>query len=223
MDLIEAIKKRRSIRDFKPNPVPEDIIKQILEIACRAPSSVNSQPWEFAVLTGEVLDRIRLENIERLKLGKSGTPDLILPGMPRDGVYHRRQVELAKQLFSAMDIARDDKNKRFEWLCRGYKFFNAPAAIILLCDKDLPEFGALMDIGAIMQTICLVALEYDLGTCIADQGIQYPDIIRRHADIPEKKSMLISIAIGYPNWDFAANRIETQREAVENISVWYGF
>jgi len=223
MELIEAVKKRKSIRDYKNDPVPKEMIKEILEISCRAPSSVNSQPWEFIILAGDILNRIREDNMERLRSGGTGTPDLVLPSMPRDGVYRRRQVDLAKQLFTAMDIPRDDRTKRFEWIARGFRFFNAPAAILLLCDKSLPEVGALMDIGAIMQTICLTALYYGLGTCIADQGIQYPDIIRRHADIPQTKSMLISIAIGYPNWDFPANHIETQREAVENLSAWYGF
>lgn len=223
MDLIEAIKKRKSIRDYKSDPVPRETIKEILEISCRAPSSVNSQPWEFIVLTGDALDRIRQDNVERLRRGEQGAPDLILPSLPRDGIYRQRQVDLAKQLFTVMDIPRDDKEKRFEWMARGFKFFNAPAVIILLCDKALPEVGALMDIGAIMQTICLAALNHGLGTCIADQGIQYPDIVRRHVDLPETKSMLISIAIGYPNWDFPANQIETLREGVDNLTVWYGF
>ena len=215
-------KKRKSIRDYKADAVPPSVIKEILEISCRAPSSVNSQPWEFVVLVGDVLDRIRKDNIEKLSRGENSNPDLILPSMPRDGVYRRRQVDLAKQLFKLMDIAREDKEKRFEWIARGFKFFNAPAAIILLCDKALPEVGALLDIGAIMQTICLTAMEFGLGTCIADQGIQYPEIIRRHANVPETKSMLISIAIGYPNLSFPANQIETPREAAENITSWYG-
>ena len=222
MELIEAIKVRKSIRDFKTDPVPIPVIEQILEISCRAPSSVNSQPWEFVVLLGDVLDRIRKENVEKLSRGENSKPDLILPSMPRDGVYRRRQVDLAKQLFVLMDIPREDQQKRFEWMARGFQFFNAPAAILLLCDKALPEVGALMDIGAMMQTICLTALEFGLGTCIADQGIQYPEIIRRHADVPESKSMLISIAIGYPNWDFPANRIETPREPAKNLTTWYG-
>ena len=222
MDLIEAIIKRKSIRDFTDKAVPESVIRQILEISCRTPSSVNSQPWEFAVLSGDVLDRIRVDNVAKLSKGENSNPDLVLPAMPKDGVYRRRQVELAKQLFSLMNIPREDRDKRFDWIARGFKFFNAPVAILLLCDKSLPEVGALLDIGAIMQTICLTAMEFGLGTCIADQGIQYPEIIRRHTNIPETKRMLISIAMGYANWDFPANRLETTREPVENLTIWYG-
>jgi len=161
--------------------------------------------------------------MEKLRSGDSGKPDLVLPSMPREGVYRQRQVELAKQLFTLMNIPRDDREKRLAWTSLGFRFFDAPAAIILMCDQALPEVSTLLDIGALMQTISLVALNYGLGTCIADQGIQYPDVIRRQVNVPESKTMIISVSIGYPDWDFPANKIETQREAVENLSAWHGF
>ena len=74
-----------------------------------------------------------------------------------------------------------------------------------------------------MQTICLVALTHGLGTCIEDQGILFSDVVRKYTDIPESKRMMIAIAIGYPNWDFSANRLESTRESVKNITTWYGF
>ncbi|MBT4364142.1 MAG: nitroreductase, partial [Desulfobacteraceae bacterium] len=75
----------------------------------------------------------------------------------------------------------------------------------------------------LMQTICLMALEYDLGTCIEGQGVAFPEILYEMLEIPEKKRIIMAIAIGYPNWDFPANNIETPREAVENITLWEGF
>lgn len=148
--------------------------------------------------------------------------------MPRDSfekgsVYHKRQVDLAIQLFKLMDIPRDDIEKRLSWLERGFRFFNAPAAIILMSDKSLPAEYVPLDIGAVMYGICLVALEFDLGTCIEDQGKIFEEHLRNIAGIPESKEIHTTIAIGHPNWDFPANRVESAREDVDNITIWQGF
>jgi len=222
MDIIEAIRSRKSIRGYKPDPVPKEILKEILDIATRSPSSMNTQPWEFTVITGEVLDNIKRDNVEMLASG--ATPNLEdFPIKPYEGVYRNRQVEVAVQIFGLMGIAREDKEKRAEWMQRGFRFFDAPAAIILSVDKSLGEIRPQFDIGAIVQTICLAALNYGLGTCIQDQGLMFPEVVRRFTRIPESKRIIIAITIGYPNWDFPANKLETKREPVENITAWQGF
>ena len=223
MELIEAIRARKSVRDFKPDLVPKEVLKKILEVATRAPSAMNTQPWEFAVIAGDVLKRIKEDNVTMLKSGAPAKVDHLVVGWPPDSVYRTRQVELAKQIFTLMDIPREDKEKRGQWLERGFRFFDAPAAIIILADKTLSESGPAVDIGAVMQTICLVALTHGLGTCIEDQGIMFSDVVRKYTDIPESKRMMIAIAIGYPNGDFSANRLESTRVSIENITTWYGF
>lgn len=223
MELIEAIRARKSVRDFKPDPVPQKVLREILEVAIRAPSAMNTQPWEFAVIAGDALKRIKEDNVAMLKSGAPAKVDHLVVGWPSDSVYRTRQVELAKQIFTLMDIPREDKEKRAQWLERGFRFFDAPAAIIILADKTLSESGPCVDIGAVMQTLCLVALTHGLGTCIEDQGILYSDVVRKYTDIPESKRMIIAIAIGYPNWDFSANRLKSTRESIENITTWYGF
>ena len=223
MNIIEAISTRKSIRDFTADPVPQHILKKILEIASRAPSAENSQPWEFTVVSGGTLDAIRKANIEKLKSKAPRHPDLPAKGLPRDSVYRRRQIEIAKQLFGLMDISREDLEKRDRWMELGFRYFNAPAAIIISMDRSLHYPRPIFDIGSITQNICLVALHYGLGTCIANQGISYPEVLHEIAGIPESKRIVISIAIGYPNWDFPANKVVSNREAVENITTWIGY
>ena len=223
MELIEAIRARKSVRDFKPDLVPKEVLKKILEVATRAPSAMNTQPWEFAVIAGDVLKRIKEANVAMLKSGAPAKVDHMVVGWPPDSVYRIRQVDLAKQIFTLMGIPREDKEKRAQWLERGFRFFDAPAAIIILADKTLSESGPAVDIGAVMQTICLVALTHGLGTCIEDQGIMFSGVVRKYTDIPESKRMMIAIAIGYPNGDFSANRLESTRVSIENITTWYGF
>lgn len=223
MEIIEAVRRRSSIRCFKPDPVAKEVLGEILEMANRAPSAMNTQPWEFTVLAGSVLDEVRRANVELLNSGASPNPEHVVVGWPRESIYRERQVKLAKQLFQAMGIAREDKEKRAQWLERGFRYFDAPAAIIISTDRSLSESGPLLDIGAVMQTICLAALHFGLGTCIEDQGTMYPDVLRRYAGIPDSKRITMAIAIGYPDWDFPANQVDSEREPVKNITTWLGF
>jgi len=223
MDVVEAVKQRKSVRGYKPDPVPKEILEHILELASRAPSAMNTQPWEFTVLTGEVLENIRWSNIELLRSGVPPNPEHVIAGWPKESIYRQRQVALAKQIFQLMGIPREDQKKRPEWLERGFRYFDAPAAIIISVDRSLGESGPLLGVGAIIQNICLIALQFGLGTCIEDQGTMYPDVLRKYAHIPESKRIIIAIAIGYPDWGFPANRVETEREPIDNLTTWLGF
>ncbi len=223
MDIITAINSRKSIRKFRPDPVPKEVLVNVLESACRAPSAMNTQAWEFIVITGEVLEKIRSELVGNLTSGASMEPDHHVVSWSSDSKYKKRQVELAKSLFKVMDIQREDTEKRTSWLTRGFRFFDAPAGVLLLSDKSLSLEGPLLDIGAAMQNFCLAALKYDLGTCIEDQAVLYPEVIRKHADIPDTKRLIIGIAVGYPDWEFPANGITTTRVPLKNNTTWYGF
>ncbi|MFW5908569.1 MAG: nitroreductase [Desulfosalsimonas sp.] len=223
MDVYDAIRKRKSIRGFKPDPVDRRTIESILETAVYAPSAMNTQPWEFTVVSGKVIDKIRRENVKNLRSGVSGGPEHLTAQWPKDSIYRTRQVELAKQLFSLMGIERHDKEKRMQWMERGFRFFDAPCAIVISTDRVLGEAGPLLDIGAVMNNICLLATEHGLGTCIEDQGIFYPDVIRQHTGIDKTKSIVIAIAIGYPDQEFPANRVESGRVSISENTGWYGF
>ncbi len=212
MDIIEAIKSRKSIRGYKRDPVPEATLREILSIATRAPSATNTQPWKITVVSGEALEVIRRGNLEMYAAGK-------MPERRRlEGVYRERQVELGVQLFTLMGIGRDDKEKREDWVKRGLRLFDAPAAIYLSADSSLGETLCYFDCGALAQTICLTALSYGLDTCIMGQGITFPKVVRKFTGIPESERLIISIAIGYPDWDFPANKLESKREPIENIA-----
>jgi nitroreductase len=223
MDIETAIRCRKSIRGFRPDPVPRQLIEQVLTLACRAPSTMNTQPWEFVVAGGEVLRAIAAENVRRLREGVMIRPEHVITGWPPRSVYRERQVEVAKRIFSLMGIAREDKARRAEWMERGFRFFDAPAAVIILTDTALSEAGPLMDIGALMQTLCLAALAHGLGTCIEDQGVMYPEVLRSVLKIPDTKRILICVALGHPDPDFPANALESPREDVAAVTSWHGF
>jgi nitroreductase len=223
MDIEEAIKARKSIRKYKPDPVPKEILREILQIAQRAPSAMNTQPWEFVVITGEVLEHIKRVNVEKLNTGAPMQPEHLVVGWPQESIYRQRQVELGKEIFRLMNIPRLDKKMREQWMERGFRYFDAPAAIIVTADHSLTEGGPLLDIGAVIQSICLAALGFGLGTCIEDQGVLYPEVVREYAEIPDSKRLIMAIAIGYPDWDFPANSLESTREEIDKITTWCGF
>ncbi len=223
MDIIEAIKTRKSIRSFKTDPVPKETIRELLDVAVRAPSALNTQPWEFTVIAGDVIENIKKGHILKIKSGTPPNPEFKLVDWPRESIYRNRQVDLAIHLFKLMGIDRKNKKQRSEWLERGFRYFDAPAAIIISLDRSLPETAPTLDIGAVMQNICLAALHYNLGTCIENQGVMYPDVVRQFADIPESRLLVVSIAIGFPDWSFPANRLESEREPIDDIVTWCGF
>jgi len=223
MEIVEAIKKRRSMRAYKSDPVSKAVLTQVLETAVRAPSAMNTQPWEFVVVTGEPLRQIQRECAEKLRAGEIPQPDHHVVGWTNDSIYRERQVDLAKHIFQVMDIPREDKEKRAAWMERGFRYFDSPAAIIICADKALAETGPLLDLGAVMQTICLAALHFGLATCIHDQGVMYPDVVKRCAGIPDSKRLIIAISIGYPDEESIVNTITSTREPIDGFTQWIGF
>lgn len=221
MDVIEAINTRKSIRNYKPDAVPKAILEDILKAAIRTPSGVNVQPWEFIVLTGDVLEKVKQANAAKFSAGE--TPSMgIWSGGTYTGVFRERQVAMAAQLNELLGIAREDREKRMAWRVRGFRFFDAPAAIIVAMDKALGT-GQLFSIGAVTQTITLAAVKYGLGTCIMAQGVSYPQVIQEIAGVPDTKLLVIALSIGYPDWSAPANKIQTARDPLDKITTWVGF
>ena len=148
MQFDEVVMGRRSIRGYKPEPVPMQVIRDILKLATRAPSSMNTQPWHFHVVTGEPLDRIREGNTE---LTLSGVPPSreIRQHRAYEGPHRKRQIAIAAQLFEAMDIEWGDKARRQDWVMRGFRQFDAPVSIVVTFDKLLLDNDiAMFDCGA---------------------------------------------------------------------------
>lgn len=223
MDFEELVFARRSIRGYKPDPVPREVIEEIVEVAKGAPSSMNTQPWYLHVLTGDVLDRVRKGNTENMLAGVKPNRDFPMHDA-YEGIHRKRQIEIAVQLFEAMGIAREDKDKRQDWVMRGFRQFDAPVSIVLTYDKILePAAIAQFDLGAISYGICLAAWQRGLGTVINGQGIMQSTKVREIVGIPDDQNIMTCIAMGYPNEEFAANTVKSRRESSANFVYYHGF
>lgn len=222
MELLKAISDRKSIRAFKSKRVPKSALLDILKIASRAPSGVNSQPWEFFIVRGKVLERLRIACLSAHRSGEPKTPDISIYRMKGivpefDGIYNQRRVALGKQIFSLLGIGREDKEGQNKWVENMVQFYNAPAVVIIAVDKTLKDDWPLLDIGLVSQNILLSALEYGLGTCIMRAIVDYPFLIREIVGVPESKRIVLGIAFGYADTSHPINSLRTEREKIQRI------
>ena len=219
----DVVNGRRSIRGFKPDPVPRALIEEVLALAMRSPSSLNTQPWNFTVVTGEPLDRIRQGNTERNLAGVPHSREFRL-GEDYGGVHRERQIEIAKQLFGAMDIAREDKAKRHDWVLRGFRQFDAPVSIVITYDRVLLGSDiAPFDSGAVTTALVNAAWSRGLGCVINSQGIMQSPVVREHAGIPDDQVIQTCVAMGWPDDSFPANAVVSRRKPVSEAARFVGF
>ena len=223
MDYDTVVLGRRSIRGYKPDPVPRALIEDILAIAMRAPSSMNTQPWNFHVITGEPLDRIRQGNTERNLAGIPHSREF-RTGHAFEGVHRERQIGVAKQLFAAMGIARDDKDARQDWVLRGFRQFDAPVCVIVSYDRELADSDdTAFDCGAVTNALVNAAWSRGLGTVVNSQGIMQSPVVREHAGVPDDQVIMKSIALGWPDESFPANAVVSERKSVAEAARFVGF
>lgn len=219
----EVVLGRRSIRGFKPDPVPKSVVEDIVSLATRAPSSYNSQPWHVHIATGEALDAIRRDSTERTATGTAPSFERMESGA-YEGDHRKRQIEVAVQLFEAMGIVRDDKAGRNDWTMRGFRIFDAPLLMVITYDKQLQGGDiAPFDCGALSNMLVNAAWSRGVGSVINSQGVMHSPVVREHLNIPEDQVILISIALGYPDEAFPANAVVSRRRAVEDVATFIGF
>lgn len=222
-ELETIVFERRSVRGYQNQTVPRELLEEIIRIAQRAPSSMNTQPWHFHVLTGEPLERVRKGNTEKMLAGSSIDREIPL-NHGYEGVHRDRQVEIAVQLFEAMGIARDDKVRRQDWVMRGFRQFDAPVSVVITVDKELAnDTIAHFDCGAATYGLVLAAWSKGLGTVINGQGIMQSSVVRENANIPDDQVIMTCVAIGYPDEEFVANHVQSRRAVADAVASFVGF
>ena len=143
---------------------------------------------------------------------------------PYAGIHRERQKAIAAQLFEAMDIDWADKERRHDWVMRGFRQFDAPVSIVVTFDRDLENNDiAIFDCGAIVNCLVNAAWSKGLGCVINGQGIMQSPVVREHARIPEDQVIMSCVAMGYPADDFPANAVVSRRRAVDEVVRFVGF
>jgi nitroreductase len=215
MDLLKVIKERRSIRAYKPDPIPKKRIEEILRLTIHAPSAINLQPWEFIVVTGEEKERLSRRLIKAYKEKQIAcSPGNVKPLPKTYGKRGAKTLALMKPFFEEMGVDIDQYVN--EGSCR---FYGAPAAILFCLDDSFPK-ARMVDVGLALGYLVLTAHEFGLGTCPIGLISAYEDEIKDLLNIPEDKNVVIGVALGYPDWEVPVNRFKTQRDELEKFVRW---
>jgi nitroreductase len=223
MNFAEFAASRKSVRGFTKKAVSKETVNAIINTAKWAPSSYNTQTWRVHAVTGEVLDKIREGNTQNTIAGKPHVRDFPYKE-DYEGVHRQRQIDVAIQLFEVMGIKREDKERRMDWMMRGFRQFDAPVSLVLTYDKSLEPAGITQfSLGSLAYGIVLAAWDLGLGCVINGQGIMQSDVVHKYAQIPDTEAIMICIALGYPDNNFAANGVRSVRAVNEDFVSYHGF
>jgi nitroreductase len=218
LELLAAIRARRSIRGYLPDPVPHRVVAAVIKAALRAPSAMNTQPWRFTVLNGTLLETVRRRNTELLDAKAPPRPDYPAPRF--SGRYRNRQQTVFARLLDSIGIDPADTTARHRWICHGFRFFEAPVVVLVHFDATLDPVRSHFDIGAVSENIALAALAYGLGSCLCLQAVSYPDMVRDTVGLPPTDRIALGIALGYPDPEHPANQFRSPRLQLRSVTRW---
>jgi nitroreductase len=219
VSISQAIYKRKSCRAYLDQDVDKETIKNILEMARWAPSGVNHQPTQVAILGNETRTRLSKILIEKYLSGVKPNPDYIYCPKEWPDVYKNRRKECGLALYNALSISVDDlENRKKHWV-NNYHFFHAPIGMIVYIEKNLPV-GSWLDVGMFIQNLLLAAQEQGLATCAQAAFAEYPDTVREVLSL-ENVDIICGIAMGYEDTFHPLNSYRTKREPTEIFTRWY--
>jgi len=206
MQVSEAVLRRSSIRDFTDEPVSDDELRRLLELAARAPSGGNVQPWRIYVLNGETMARFRAFIAEQPIT--EAEYDIYPPSLWEP--YRTNRFALGEAMYEKLGIPREDRAGRLAQFARNGDFFGAPAALFCFIDRGMgpPQWS---DLGMFLQTFMLLAQEAGIDTCAQEYWTVRHDAVQEFVGAPAEEMLFCGMAIGHRNPDAAVNRLESTR------------
>jgi nitroreductase len=220
MNVSDALKARKSVRAFTDQDVSEEQVRQILDVARCAPSGVNTQPWEVAVLKGDAKVSLQTKIEAAFRDGEKSSQEYNYYPPEWKTPFAERRKECGLLMFSALDIKREDKDKRQNQWAANYRSFDAPVMMLFFMDSIMDK-GSYMDYGMFLQSIMLAAVEQGLATCPQASLGEYPAIVKSELGIDDSKTLLCGLALGYEDTSHAVNSYRTPRVEVDSFTQFY--
>lgn len=220
MTVDETLRSRRSIRHFKSDPIPKETIESILDLARWSPSWGNTQPWQFTVITGEPLEAFKTRAVACTLKGEAFHPDITMPSAwPEELKY--RYNDIGRRILEALGIDRADREARYNHYTEMARLFGAPCLIVLTLPREISIAYAMLDMGIVIQSICLAAVSRGLGSCIMAASVGYPDLLREIKAVGNERLIVMGIALGYTG-DHPINCFTRERAALKELVHWIG-
>jgi len=219
MNVSEALATRKSIRVFRPDPVPRAVVEEILRKAARAPSGGNLQPWKVHVLLGAARDELVRRTKERMAVNpRGGVPEYHIYPPELTEPYKTRRFRVGEAMYATMNIPREDKMGRLAQFVRNWEFFGAPVGLIFSIDRQMQQ-GQWSDLGGFLQSIMLLAREYGLSTCAQEAWAPFHEVIRDYLNVPPEEMIFCGMAIGHADDSAAINSLVSERAPMSEWAV----
>lgn len=223
MDVDTALKTRISTRVFKPDPLPQALVRDILDVARWAPSGGNVQPWKVIAVAGaerqKVIDAAQAALAANPK-GEEGDH----PVYPADlWAPHRDwRFKVGEDMYALLGIPREDKMARFAHLARNFRFFDAPVGLFFVIDKRMGH-GQWAHMGMFMQSIALAAHARGVASCMQEAWARTRTTLAAHFALPDTEMIYCGMALGYADPDAKVNTLRSDRAEVETFAAFRGF
>jgi len=219
-----AIEGRRSVRAFLERPVPRALVERVLEVASRAPSGSNIQPWRVYVLTGERKAALTRELTTAYDTARDDPDSVEAPEYvyyPRNWFepYIGRRRELGWSLYSLLEIGKGDFEKSHAYTGGNYRFFGAPVGLMFTIDRRL-EIGSWLDYGMFIQNVMIAARGHGLETCPQQAFCRFHRIVARHIGQGEHEMLLCGMSMGYADESAVVNRLRPTRAGVGEFTTF---
>jgi len=214
MELVDTIHKRISVRQFTNEPVSDDVIRQMLVDASRAPSGGNVQPWRIYVVNGESLTKMR-EFLATQPPVEEPEYQIYPDGLTEP--YRTARFELGEQMYATLGIAREDKAGRRAQFANNNDFFKAPTAIFCFVDRQMnsPQWS---DLGMFLQTLMLLAVDQGLGTCAQEYWSVRHKAVSEFVGAPENEMLFCGMALGHVDETAPVNSLRSERFTVDEFA-----
>lgn len=216
----EALLERKSVRAFLNKPVSEDLIRQILHYARHAPSGTNTQPWEVAVVSGELKALLDSKLLAAFNSGMPKDLDYNYYPLRMPEEMRERKFACGMQMYQTLGITLKDKERRLKQWALNYCAFGAPHALFFFMN-NMVEKGSFMDCGMFLQSIMLMATELGLATCPQAALAEYPSIVKEALGYESDNILLCGMALGYEDKSVAINSYRTPREEIDKFTTFF--
>ncbi len=219
MSVSEAVNARKSIRAFLDTPIDDDLIREVLTKAARAPSGGNVQPWRVYVLNGDATERFKAVVRAKVEAGETETPEYAVYPKPLKEPYRSSRFKIGEDMYALLEIPREDKPARLRRLAHNYWFFDAPAALFCFIDRDMgrPQWS---DLGMFLQTAMLLFQEAGVDTCAQESWARWPQTVADFVGAPPELMLFSGLAIGHQDPHQPVNALVSDREPLERFATF---